>query len=52
MKAEYDLARMKSCPNPYAKQLKQQVTFNFRLANVEYLRFDQLEAKDIHPAQL
>ena len=26
MKAEYDLTNMKSRPNPYAKQLKQQVT--------------------------
>lgn len=36
MKPEYDLANMKSLLNPYAKQLKQQVTLPLRIDVVEY----------------
>jgi hypothetical protein len=30
---EYDLDQMKSRPNPFAKQLKQQITNNFTLGH-------------------
>ncbi len=36
MKAEYDLAKMKSRPNPFAKQLKQQVTLSLGIDIIEY----------------
>ena len=39
MKPEYDLANMKRRPNPYAKQLKQQVTLSLGNDIIEY--FDQ-----------
>ncbi len=36
MKAEYDLARMKSRPNPYAKQLKRQLTIRMGVDIIAY----------------
>ncbi|MEM8778680.1 MAG: antitoxin [Cyanobacteria bacterium P01_G01_bin.49] len=36
MKPEYDLAKMKSRPNPYAKQLKQQVTLPLGIDVIDY----------------
>ncbi len=36
MKPEYDLSKMKSRPNPFAKQLKQQVTLSLGLDVIEY----------------
>ncbi|WP_013320896.1 CopG family antitoxin [Gloeothece verrucosa] len=36
MKPEYDLSKMKSRPNPFAKQLKQQVTLPLGLDVIEY----------------
>ncbi len=36
MKPEYDLANMKSRPNPFAKQLKQQVTLPLGIDVIEY----------------
>ena len=36
MKPEYDLSKMKSRPNPFAKQLKQQVTLPLGLDVSEY----------------
>ncbi|MDJ0581811.1 CopG family antitoxin [Crocosphaera sp.] len=39
MKPEYDLTNMKRRPNPYAKQLKQQVTLSLGNDIIEY--FDQ-----------
>jgi hypothetical protein len=36
MKQEYDLSQMKSRPNPFAKELKQQVTLPLRLDVIEY----------------
>lgn len=36
MKPEYDLATMKSRPNPFAKQLKQQVTLPLGIEVIEY----------------
>ena len=36
MKPEYDLAKMKSRPNPFAKQLKQQVTLPLGIDVIEY----------------
>ncbi len=38
MKDEYDLSKMKSRPNPYAKQLKQQITIRLDIDVVEYFR--------------
>ncbi|AOW99929.1 antitoxin [Moorena producens PAL-8-15-08-1] len=36
MKPEYDLANMKSRPNPYANKLKQPVTLPLRIDVIEY----------------
>ncbi len=36
MKQEYDLSKMKSRPNPFAKQLKQQVTLPLGIDIIEY----------------
>jgi uncharacterized protein (DUF4415 family) len=36
MKPEYDLSQMKSRPNPFAKQLKQQVTLPLGIDVIEY----------------
>lgn len=36
MEPEYDLSKMKSRPNPFAKQLKQQVTLPLGLDVIEY----------------
>ncbi len=36
MKKEYDLSTMKSRPNPFAKQLKQQVTLPLGIDVIEY----------------
>lgn len=36
MKLEYDLTKMKSCPNPYAKKLKQQVNLPLGIEVIEY----------------
>ena len=38
MKAEYDLSKMKSRPNPYAKRLKRQVTIRMGVDVVEYFK--------------
>ncbi|BAY15330.1 hypothetical protein NIES21_11460 [Anabaenopsis circularis NIES-21] len=43
MKSEYDLANMKSRPNPYAKQLKQQVTLPL---GIEVIEFFQKKAEE------
>ena len=36
MKPEYNLSQMKSRPNPFAKQLKQQVTLPLGIDVIEY----------------
>ena len=36
MKPEYDLANLKSRPNPYSQQLKQQVTLPLGIDVIEY----------------
>lgn len=36
MKPEYDLTKMKSRPNPFAKKLKQQVTLPLGLDVIQY----------------
>lgn len=36
MKREYDLAKMKSRPNPFSQQLKQQVTLPLGIEVIEY----------------
>lgn len=38
MKAEYDLSKMKSRRNPYAKQLKKQVTLRIRPDIIDYFK--------------
>jgi uncharacterized protein (DUF4415 family) len=38
MKAEYDLSKMKSRPNPYARQLKKQVTLRIRPDVIDYFK--------------
>lgn len=38
MKEEYDLLTMKSRPNPYAKQLKKQVTIRLEMDVIEYFK--------------
>jgi uncharacterized protein (DUF4415 family) len=38
MEEEYDLSKMKSRPNPYAKRLKKQVTMRMSLDVVEYFK--------------
>jgi len=38
MKEEYDLSTMKSRPNPYAKQLKKQVTMRLETEVIEYFK--------------
>ena len=43
MKAEYDLTNMKSRPNPYAKQLKQQVTL---LLGIDVIKFFETKAQE------
>ncbi|WP_202220342.1 CopG family antitoxin [Okeania sp. KiyG1] len=36
MKPEYDLTKMKSRPNPYAKKLKQQISLSLGIEVIEY----------------
>ncbi len=43
MKSEYDLANMKSRPNPFAQQLKQQVTLPLR---TDVINFFEKKAKE------
>ena len=38
MKEEYDLSKMKSRPNPYAKQLKKQVTLRMHPDIIAYFK--------------
>jgi uncharacterized protein (DUF4415 family) len=38
MKAEYDLSKMKSRRNPYAKRLKRQVTIRMGVDVIEYFK--------------
>jgi len=38
MKEEYDLSTMKSRPNPYAKQLKKQVTMRLEEEVIDYFK--------------
>ena len=38
MREEYDFSKMKSRPNPYAKQLKKQVTMRLETDVIEYFK--------------
>ncbi len=38
MKAEYDLSRMKSRKNPYAKRLKKQITIRLAIDTINYFK--------------
>jgi predicted DNA binding CopG/RHH family protein len=38
MKAEYDLSKMKSRPNPYAKRLKRQMTIRMSEDVIDYFK--------------
>jgi predicted DNA binding CopG/RHH family protein len=49
MKKEYDLSRMKSRPNPYAKRLKRQVTIRMGVDVIDY--FKDMAAKNGIPYQ-
>ena len=46
MKTEYDLTKLKSRPNPYAKRLKKQVTLRIRPDVIDYFK-DMAEEKGI-----
>ena len=49
MKKEYDLSKMKSKKNPYAKRLKRQVTIRLGIDIIEY--FKQLSEETGIPYQ-
>lgn len=49
MNEEYDLANMKSRPNPYAKQLKKQITLRLSPDVIEY--FKQMAMENDIPYQ-
>lgn len=38
MKTEYDLSKMKSRPNPYAKRLKRQLTIRMGVDIIDYFK--------------
>lgn len=38
MKEEYDLSKMKSRKNPYAKKLKKQITIRLAINTIEYFK--------------
>jgi uncharacterized protein (DUF4415 family) len=38
MKKEYDLSKMKSCKNPYARKLKKQITLRLDPDVIEYFK--------------
>ena len=44
MKSEYDLSKMKSRPNPYAKRLKKQVTLRIGEDVIEYFKQESAES--------
>lgn len=49
MKDEYDLSKMKSRKNPYAKRLKKQITIRLALETIDY--FKSLAAETGMPYQ-
>ncbi|MDJ0598602.1 MAG: antitoxin [Crocosphaera sp.] len=51
MKPEYNLASMKRRPNPFAKQLKQQVTLPLGIEVIEYFE-EKAEEKGISYQEL
>ncbi len=51
MKPEYDLTKMKSRPNPYAKKLKQQVNLSLGIEVIEYFE-KKAKEKGIYYQQL
>jgi len=38
MREEYDLSKMKSRPNPYAKHLKREITIDTDISVIEYFK--------------
>ncbi|MDY6802976.1 MAG: antitoxin [Cyanobacteriota bacterium] len=44
MEPEYDLSKMKKRPNPFAKQLKKQVTISLGIDAIEY--FEAIARKE------
>lgn len=38
MRDEYDFSKMKGVKNPYAKQLKKQITININNDNIDYFK--------------
>ena len=51
MKSEYDLSQMKGRPNPFAQQLKQQVTLPLDIDVIEYFQA-MAQGKDISYQEL
>ncbi|NES78124.1 MULTISPECIES: antitoxin [unclassified Okeania] len=51
MKPEYDLTKMKSRPNPYAKKLKQQISLSLGIEVIEYFE-KKAQEKGIYDQQL
>jgi len=49
MKKEYDLSKMRSRPNPYARRLKRQITLRLDPGIIEY--FKELSAEKDIPYQ-
>jgi predicted DNA binding CopG/RHH family protein len=44
MKSEYDLSKMKSRPNPYAKRLTKQITLRIGEDVIEYFKKEAAES--------
>ena len=38
MREEYDLSKMKSRPNPYARELKREITIDTDISVIEYFK--------------
>lgn len=38
MREEYDIENLNPRPNPYAKQLKKQITININIESIEYFK--------------
>jgi len=48
MREEYDLSKMKSQPNPYAKHLKKEITIDTDISVIEYFKEMALFKKSAH----
>ena len=43
MREEYDIKRLNPRPNPYAKQLKKQITINIDGSTIDYFKEQSIE---------